>query len=126
MVSRAVDRAIPALVGPTADVPALRRQLAALRLLLQTDGVEDSGADVARLVRELDAVGIRLRGAADGESVADIAALAGDLRDLARHAPLQADVELAQVRVQDAVWGRVAAWRETTPALDLTSQRTSG
>jgi hypothetical protein len=113
-------------VVPAADVAALRRQLDALRLLLRADGVEDSSADVARLVRELDAIGIRLRGAAEGESVADIAALVGELRDLAGRSPLQADVEQAQARVQDAVRGRIATWRETAPALDLTSQRTPG
>ena len=126
MVSRAFDGATPAAAVSAAGVPALRRQLDALRLLLQAGGVEDSGADLARLVRELDAAGIQLRGDADGESVADIAALVGDLRDLARQGPLQADMEQAQVRVQDVVRGRIAAWRETTPALDLTSQRTVG
>jgi hypothetical protein len=115
VVSRAFDRATLASVVPATDVVALRRQLDAL--LLQADGVEDSSADVARLVRELDAIGIRLRGAADGESVADIAALVGELRNVAGRSLLHADVEQAQARVQVAVRGRIAAWRETAPAL---------
>jgi hypothetical protein len=123
VVSRAFDRATLASVVPATDVVALRRQLDALRLLLQADGVEDSSADVARLVRELDAIGIRLRGVADGESVADIAALVGELRNVAGRSLLHAHVEQAQARVQVAVRGRIAAWRETAPALDLTSQR---
>ena len=61
--------------------------------------------------------GIRLRGAADGESVADIAALVGELRNVAGRSLLHADVEQTQARVQVAVRGRIAAWRETAPAL---------
>ena len=110
---------------PATEVAALRQQLDALRLLLQADGVEDSASDVALLVKELDAIGIQLRGGS-GDSVADIAVLVSDLQELAGRYPAQADVELARVRVNDSLGGRIAAWRETAPSLDLTSQRAPG